>query len=59
MYQFCFNDCIPNTANEHSLTQCLVDTLKEYNEVKKEYPENIIPTGWNQVTVNTQSPKLA
>jgi len=28
-------------------------------KVKKEYPENIIPTGWNQVTVNTQSPKLA
>jgi hypothetical protein len=41
MYQFCFNDCIPNTASEHSLTQCLVETLKEYNEVKKEYPEDV------------------
>lgn len=41
MYQFCFNDCIPNTASEHSLTQCLVDTLKEYNDVKKEYPDEV------------------
>lgn len=41
MYQFCFNDCIPNTASEHSLTQCFVETLKEYNDVKKEYPEEV------------------
>ncbi len=41
MYQFCFNNCIPNTASEHSLTQCLVDTLKEYNDVKKEYPDEV------------------
>lgn len=41
MYQFCFNDCIPNTASEHSLIQCLVETLKEYNDVKKEYPEEV------------------
>lgn len=41
MYQFCFNDCIPNTASEHSFTQCFVETLKEYNDVKKEYPEEV------------------
>ncbi len=41
MYQFCFNDCMPNTASENSLTECLQNTLKEYNEVKKSYPENV------------------
>lgn len=41
MYQFCFNDCIPSTANEHTLTQCLAETLKEYNHVKKEYPDEV------------------
>lgn len=41
MYQFCFNDCIPNTASEYSLTQCLAETLKEYNDVKKEYSEEV------------------
>lgn len=41
MYQFCFNDCIPNTANEHSLTQSLMETLKEYNSVKKEYSDEV------------------
>jgi hypothetical protein len=41
MYQFCFNDCIPDTASEHSLRQCLIDTLQQYNEVKKEYPNEV------------------
>ena len=41
MYRFCFNDCIPNAASQHSLTQCLVETLTEYVEVKKDYPEEV------------------
>ncbi len=41
MYQFCFNDCIPKTESQYSLTQCLVATLKEYISVKREYPEEV------------------
>ena len=41
MYQFCFNDCIPNTASQHALIDCLQNSLKEYNEVKKAYPNEI------------------
>lgn len=59
MYQFCFNDCIPNTASEHSLTQCLVETLKEYNEVKKEYPDEVdgivTSVSLNDFILNAQS----
>ncbi len=38
MYHFCFNDCIPNSASEHYLSQSLEQTLNEYSNVKKTYP---------------------
>lgn len=41
MYHFCFNDCIPNTASKLSLTQCLEQTLTEYNDVKKTHPTEV------------------
>lgn len=38
MHHFCFNDCIPTSASDHYLSQCLEQVLIEYNEVKKTFP---------------------
>jgi hypothetical protein len=41
MYKFCFNDCIPKSNNKFSLTVCLEHTLREYNDVKTYYPDDV------------------
>lgn len=41
MLVFFFNDCIPNTYDKFSLTQCLEQTLREYNDIKKSYPTEV------------------
>lgn len=41
MYQFCFNDCIPKKFDKYTLAVSLRNTLIEYKEVKKKYPEDI------------------
>jgi hypothetical protein len=41
MFHFYFNDCIPNTANEYSLINCLIRTLQEYNSVKKDFFDDV------------------
>lgn len=41
MHQFCFNDCIPDTSNNVFLTECLQQTILEYNKVKIVFPDNV------------------
>jgi hypothetical protein len=41
MFDFFFNDCIPNNYSKLSLTQCLEQTLSEYNDIKKSYPTEV------------------
>jgi hypothetical protein len=41
MFQFFFNDCIPNSANRQEITECLINSLSEYNDVKKRFPTEV------------------
>ena len=41
MFQFCFNDCIPQNGNEHSLMECLSKTLTHFDKIKKQFPDTV------------------
>jgi len=41
MFQFCFNDCIPNDGTNHDLILFLGNTLKKYNKVGTKFPLDI------------------
>lgn len=39
MYNFCFNDCIPNDSNNGIFVSTLTNSLREYDAIKKAFPE--------------------
>ncbi|WP_396194975.1 hypothetical protein [Flavobacterium sp.] len=41
MFQFCFNDCIPNDGTNDMLVNHLSTTLTHYDQIKNKFPSNI------------------
>lgn len=41
MHNFCFNDCIPKDVGQTEAIKALSDTLKEYDNVKSEFPNEV------------------